>query len=282
MYKVDRKHVNLTDPLYVQNLKSENDNAAAGWSGTSGGVARLIPELREELEEAAASLNDDLQKARAILERATAEANSIISEAVIEATRIIESSRESAEEELEAARKDGFEQGSREGRRICEEKLAQQRLDDKAMLEARICEDNEALRRVIDQLNNESALAYEELEKDTVDLALDIVKKVFGPDKTAGVDLYESLIKNALRQIKPSGKVIIRVSTAEYERFFPTGSAVFDMDNGVKVTAAIMRDMSLARGDLIVDSEDETVNAGIETQINKIQFTFNRARYGEN
>jgi len=249
---------------------------------SSSDEAGITSELREEMETAAASLNDDLQKARMLLERATAEANSIVSEATIAAARIITETRETVEEEFEAARKKGFETGAREGRQTFDEKLAQQREDDRNILESQIEKDSETLRRVIDQLNSESALAYEELEEEAVNLALDIVKKIFNCDNPMGLELYESLIINALRQIKPSGKVVIRVGPAEYERFFPTGSAVFNMDSGVRVTATVIKDNVLSKGELIIDSEEETVNAGIGTQINAIQFAFDRARYGEN
>ena len=87
---------------------------------------------------------------------------------------------------------------------------------------------------------------------------------------------FESLIRNALKQISPDGRVIIRVGTAEYERFFSSGSAVFVLDSGVEVKASVLRDVSLGCGDLIIDTENETINAGLSSQLKQIALAFEK------
>ena len=282
MYKVDRKHVNLSDPLFIQNLREETEEEAEDADLINTDKTRIIPNLREELAAATASVNDELDKAKSLLERASAESRNIVTEAETKAENIIASSYERVEAELELARKKGYEAGLEEGKQTFDEKLIKQRAEDEKILAAKMQEDDEALRCVVDRLNSESLLAYEELEQEAITLSLDIVKKIVNPDGFEGTAIFESLIRNALRQLNPSGKVVIRVGAVEYERFFPSGGTVFSMDNGAKISATVLRDVSLNGGDLIIDSDEETVNAGVETQIKSIRFAFDRVRLDDN
>ena len=199
-------------------------------------------------------------------EKAEARAKRIMDDARSEIAALMLAAREEAEEERHRACQEGFSEGAEESKRICDERYAE-----------KMREDDEMLRRVIEEIYTEKNRIYEELEDEVIRLTFEIVRKVIGSTEESVGGVFQSMIKNALRQITPEGKIIIRVSPAEYERFFSSGSAVFELDKGVSVTAGILRDASLGDFDCVIDTEDETVNAGLETQLKYIEIAFNRA-----
>jgi len=202
-------------------------------------------------------------KIEAILEGARTQAETIISDARVE-----------AEEERERARKEGFEEGlkegTEEGRRSFDQELAN-----------KIREDDEKLQNVLSALNDEKERMLAELEDEVIGLSLEIIKKIFNPPEETLREMFLMQLKNALRQMSTDGKIIIRVGPAEYERFFSSGAATIELDSGITVHASVIRDVSLNEGDLIIDTDDVTVNAGLESQLQYVQIAFERANQYE-
>ena len=246
MFRIERNLVNLATARSVQ---VEGEESAAGAEGDALDVSATAAYIEQEA-----------------IKKAKAGAEKILEDARNEIAALMMAAREEAEEERRKAWQEGYAEGAEEGKRVCDEKH-----------EVQTREDDEKLRRVIDELYTEKKRVYEELEDEVIRLSFDIVKKVIGIAEEDVGGIFQALIRNALRQIAPEGKVIIRVSPAEYERFFPSGSAVFHLDKGVTVTAGILRDASLGEYDCIIDTEDETVNAGLDTQLKYIKIAFNRA-----
>jgi len=199
------------------------------------------------------------EKAEAVLEQAREQAATIIFQA-----------REDAEEERKAAWQEGFEEGAAKGKLEYDEKTAE-----------KIREDDETLKRVLDEIYEERERTYAELEGEVTDLALEIVRKIINPAEEALGDVFLSLIKNALRQMSSDSKIVIRVGPTEYERFFSTGAADIELDSGVTIRASVLRDVSLEDGDCIIDTDDVTVNAGIESQLQYVKLAFERANQYE-
>jgi len=77
------------------------------------------------------------------------------------------------------------------------------------------------------------------------------------------------------------GKIVLRVGSKEYERFFSSGAATLELDSGITVNASVIRDVSLNEGDLIIDTDDVTVNAGLDSQLQYVQIAFERANQYE-
>ena len=246
MFRIDKNLVNLATSRSVQ---VDGDEAAAGAEGMPCNAPVTVAYLNEEA-----------------VRRAQQKAASILEDAQNEAASIMVAAREQAEEERRRAWQEGYMEGAREGKRASEEEYAKKRRADDAALE-----------RVVAEIYDERKRVFDGLEEDIVNLSLDIVKKVYAPAEELFGGVFESLIRNALRQIAPEGKIIIRVSPAEYERFFSSGSAIFRLDKGLTVTVAILKDVSLGENDCIIDTEDETVNAGLDTQLKYIRIAFNRA-----
>ena len=249
MFRIDRNLVHLATARSVQLEGLEGEEISAGAE--------------------AVCLNASVSAAYAaqeMIKQAETKANQVLERARNEAAELIITAREEAEEERRRGWHEGYSEGAEELKRAFKEKY-----DEKTKKDA------DMFKRVIGELYAEREKTYAGLENEVVELSLEIVKKIIGPAEEEAGGVFESLIRHALRQIAPEGKIIIRVSSTEYEKFFSSGSAFFELDKGVKVTTAVLRDASLAEGDCIIDTEDETVNAGIDTQLKYIKIAFNRA-----
>ena len=255
MFRIDRRYVKLAGTKF--NTLSTDENPEADAEG----------EFPDAAASAEAMVNEYLSAAEA---EAAAMAKEVLDNAHDEAAKIIVSARDDAEIECKRGWEEGFTKGSQEGKRAFEEKLAE-----------KIRSDDDMLKRVLDEIHAERERSYNEMENEVTSLALEIVRKIINPaeDELSGV--FTSLIKNALRQMSTDGKIVIRVSPAEYERFFSSGAAVIELDSGATVTASVLRDVSLDGGDCIIDMEDITVNAGINSQLQYVKLSFERANQYE-
>ena len=197
-----------------------------------------------------------------VLAEAKQRAEHIIDSARNEANAIIEASKEDAENNRHQAWDEGYINGVDEGKRSYNDK---------------ILECDESLKRVMNEFLIEKKRAFSDMEDELLDLALRIVRKIINPADEAMEGVFVSLIKNALRQIAPDDRIMLRVSAADYERYFPEGSAVLELGNGVTVSASILKDASLGEFDCIIDKDDSTINAGLDTQLMNIQLAFEKS-----
>ena len=264
MFRIDRRLVNVSGLKLnkFDKLDSEEETPeevdAEGEVPDAAASAEAIAETVVS-EYLSAAKNETETKIEAILENAREEAAKIISNA-----------HEEVEEERKRARQEGFAEGAEEGRHSFDDQLAE-----------KLREDDEMLKSVLDKIYEERERIYAELEEEVTNLALDIVRKIINPAEEALGDVFLSLIKNALKQMSTDGKVVIRVGVAEYERFFSSGAATIELDSGVTVQASVLRDVSLQEGDCIIDTNDVTINAGIESQLQYVKLAFERANQYE-
>ena len=265
MFRIDRSLVKVSG-IKFKNFDAD-EKTEVGAEGDLPDAATSVEspfsmedELNRYINEAEIEINNQKEE---ILEKAREQARD-------EAATIILKARDEAEELSKKAWQEGFEDGSSKGKKAFDEELAE-----------KIREDDEALKRVLDELYREQERVLGGLEEETTSLALDIVKKIINPAEEALGDVFTSLIKNALRQISTDGKIVIRVGVAEYERFFSSGAAEIELDSGVTVKAAVLRDVALNEGDCIIDTDDVTVNAGIDSQLKYVKIAFERANQYE-
>jgi len=259
LFRIDRRLVNVSG-LKINKFDSDETTEVDAEGEFPDAAASAAAN-------AEAAVNDYINAAKSETEQ---KIESILEGARKEAKKIIENAHEEAEEEREVARQEGYKVGEEEGRRSFDEKI-----------EAKIREDDETLKRVLDEIYDERERTYKELEDEVINLSLEIVRKIFDPAEEELNNVFTSLIKNALKQMSTDGKVVIRVGAAEYERFFSSGAAVFELDSGVTVKASVLRDVSLEDGDCIIDTDDVTVNAGVESQLQYVKLAFERANQYE-
>ena len=280
MFRIDRRLVNISGVKFknFDELVETDENPEADAEGE-------VPdtEASEESEAAAeaastkaaeVAVNEYLNAARSETEAKISEAEEkiekLLEKAREDAAQIVLDAHDDAEEERQKGYREGFEEGSEEGKRKYDEKIAE-----------KIKEDDATLKRVLDELYDERERTNSALEGETVDLAVEIVRKIINPPEESLGDIFTPLIKNALRQMSTDGKIVLRVGPDEYERFFSSGAATIELDSGVTVRASVLRDVSLQEGDLIIDTDDVTINAGIDSQLQFVQLAFERANQYE-
>ena len=205
--------------------------------------------------------------AQEIIKDAEVKAEQIIEDARNEVAELLLAAREQAVEERNRAWQEGFAEGTKEGRQSFDGQIAQKQ-----------CLCDESLKRVLDELYEERTRTFSGLEEEVVTLALDIVKKVINPAEEELGNVFESLVRNALKQIDTDSKIIIRVGPVEYEQYFSSGSAVFELESGAMVTASVLRDIALEKGNCIIDTEVATINAGLDSQLKYIKLAFEQAK----
>ena len=269
MFRIDKNFVNLAQGARLIQQEIDNasgkksvfsnpDDAAAAAAASAkliahDAVARAIAESENIVDKARDDATEILVKAREDAMKLTKEANAQKEEA----EELLQTAKETVEEDRRVARQEATEEGMRK-------------------YDAKLQEDDEMLRRVINELYEERSRMVDEFEGELVELSMEIARKVINSDISG--DTFRSMIMNVLSHMNLHGKLTIRVGAAEYDRFFSTGHAVFALGDGATVTAAVIRDSLLQDGDCIVDTEDETINAGVDSQLKLIELSFNKAR----
>jgi len=262
LFRIDRRLVNVADRKFSKLGVDEKPEAGAEVDELPDAAASV-----KSVSSAEDIVNEYLSAAKSETE---AKIEALLEQARDQAAHIIFEAREDAEEEHKRAWQEGYQEGTEEGLRIYNEKVS-----------AKIQEDDETLKRVLDEIYEEREKIYAGLETEVTNLSLEIVKKIINPAEDALGDVFTSLIKNALRQMSTDGKIVLRVGPVEYERFFSSGAATIELDSGVTVRASVLRDVSLQEGDLIIDTDDVTINAGIDSQLQFVELAFERANQYE-
>jgi len=289
LFKIDKNLVNVAASIRaVHEVKTEaaptGDTLSA--EALQGSVAvqesnvraiNAAKKVAEQAQHAAKKAAKDALDSAALIaedtmEKAKTDAADIISYAKSEADKILNAAREQGEADRARAEKEGFDEGFAKGE---EQGLAAGQEEGRRSFDDKVEEDDEMLRRVIVAIHEERERAVHDLEDDLVNLALGIVRKVIHLENNE--EVFGAMIRNALKEVDLSGKLVIRVCAEDYERFFESGVATFETESGVTVTAAVLKDPSLSDGDCIIDTETETLNAGMESQLKYVELAFNQA-----
>jgi flagellar biosynthesis/type III secretory pathway protein FliH len=285
LFRIDRQHVNLSlgraieiRPVELVEFDEEADIAGLETNLQRFPDAPASENSPEEAELSGDALSDEVsereraelvemlkksEEAKAVLENAELEAEQIIAAADAEAEEILKTANRQAEEVFEEARQagrdEGFEVGMEESRRVYEEKAKQ---------------DDESLKAVITELYNSLEEAKIGLEGEVVELSTHILRKVVNFADDAEYEPFIPMLKNALKQVRLGGKIYVRTGSQQYERFFSSGSAEIEIEGGITVEAAVLKEVAMQPGDVIIDTDAETVNAGFDTQLKQLELVF--------
>ena len=294
LFRIDREYVNLAlgraveiQPVDFAEFAEFADRGRFGELPDTAGIETSLPGFSEapascgflqdadfsdaayaeevsELErEGLVEMLRKSEEAQAVLESAEMEAEQIISAADLEAEEILKTANEQAEEVFKEARQkgrdEGYEVGLEEGRLVYEEKAKK---------------DDENLALVLAELYNGLENAKIGLEDEVLKLSTEILRKIVKFSDDAEYEPFMPMLKNAMKQVRLGGKIYLRVSSEQYERFFSSGSAQIELDGGITVEAAVIKDVSMSPGDVIIDTDGETVNAGFDTQLKQLEIVF--------
>jgi flagellar assembly protein FliH len=230
--------------------------AAGVYSALPYGSEQIISEARAE---ACVILGSAEAEAAKIVQKARAEAGDILAKAGAKADEIKGSA-------LERGYGEGYEKGLAEGGGLAEEELRRQKEEDKL-----------ALTRIIDEIRAARDRAVSELEPELIDLTFAMVKKIVNLAGENDDKIFESLITKALTQVKSEGRIIIKISNADYERYFAAGAVSFSLDSET-VTATVIQDPALEPWGCVIDSGGSTINAGVDSQLKYLRLAFGEAR----
>ena len=252
MFRIEKNMINFSDSN-INKIDVDVDEVETGGQDESPAESTYPDNLqREYLSDIEEEAN---KKIAYMMEDAQEEAKVIAQLAKIEAA-----------EERKRAREEGYAEGSKEGNARFDKQISE-----------KIREHDDILKNVLAEISGEWEELKNQLNERTADLAVEIVRKIIGQAEDEKGSIFTSLIKNALRQVQTDGKITIRVSQSEYERFFQSGTLVIELDNGATIKANVLRDITMNPGDLIIDMEDVTINAGVDSQLKYVELAFERA-----
>lgn len=220
---------------------------------SNGIVAPDIPEVEETEHEAELlSASDD------IIKKAKHESELIIKEADCEAKRIISKAREEAEKEAKRQQEEAWQKGYAEGSEAA-----------KTQYEALLTEAEEVKRRSIDERSNMLA----GMEKDILELVINVARKVVAAELTVNREIVLQLLRDALNDCSSKESAAIKVSPEDYDVLNENMEEIMSIA-GTSDGIEIKKDVSMKKGDIIVDTKLGGINAGIQTKLDKIEESF--------
>jgi len=261
LFRIDKNSVRISPD------GSGSGGAGAFYAGSAerrviSGVVAATAEAQRIIDGAVKTAEDE---AAAITDGANVRAEEIISSAADKAKFVLDSAEAEAERIKLAAREKGFADGYEDGLKQAEVELAAQKSENEA-----------AFLNILGEIKTAKTRELEALEPKIIELIFEMVKKIINLSAKSDDNIFETMICGALTKIGAEGTVTVRVSADDAERFFPKGSAVFDLD-GQRVTAKILPDPTMNEFDCVIDSSAATVNAGLDSQLRYLRIAFGEA-----
>lgn len=222
-------------------------NLEAGEAAEAGFVAGLAAEVIELPEEALAEL-------QARTEQAQVTAESIVAQANAEAEQILRSAKREADSMWEKAyaqaKKDGYDAGVKEGR-VEVDRMRNEFLKEKK------------------QQQKEYVELLESMEKDLVDVILEVFGKVtgvIGPEKK---DIMLHLIGNTLNHIESSKEFIIRVSKDDYP-FVSEHKELLAENVLQNASFEIVKDVTMEKGQCLIETDGGIFDCSLDIQLENL------------
>lgn len=248
MFKIDREYVSF----------SNNDLSESVYTSISSRLQKeMLEKNAEELDRGRAEAQ---QKIDRMLAEARDSAQSILSEAREKAGAEVKNARREAEDCREKARQEGYDAG------LCKAKLE---------MEEECRKEKDAISDALKKIGDERDAVIDGLEGEIIDLVMEITKKVLNVQLEKDDRVFVELIKRAIIRLKRKGELVIRVSPDEYQRVFGGGLADFVI-NDETVRASVIEEPCFKKGDCVLESDGETINVGIDSQLKYIKLAFRR------
>lgn len=255
-FRIDRQHVSFVTaetkavfhPQEAETLRRGPDDAGgAGRTEAERQRAQILSRARQEAEETAA----------AILERAGTKAAALVEEAERKAGEIVRAAQDGAVAVLEEAKRAGYTEGLENAR---------------AEAEARKAAEAEELAQIQEGLYASYTQLLDGMRGDVISLVMDITKKVIGVRLEETDEVFLGLVGSALEQLKQSGTAVIHVGSADYARCF--GAAAEKRLGGGRTKLVVTEEEDYSSGDLVVETEGEMLDLGIDGQLKRIETAF--------
>ena len=154
-----------------------------------------------------------------------------------------------SQDQLHRVEKQAFEQGYREGERI-----------GKQMGERMIETTVKRYERTVGEMASAHTQVVASMEAKTVEIALEIARKVIQREVTTDPDLICALATVALRRVQSHQNITLRVSRHDYQKI---RQAIADVNSSVTV----VEESSFERGDFLIDTGQTHLDGRIQSQI---------------
>lgn len=135
--------------------------------------------------------------------------------------------------------------------------------------------------QLIQDLDRGKEALFKQHEQQLVDLSLEIARKVVADRIERDDEAFARIFKKAVEGL--SGQKIVRLSVAERQLEFATTHADYlrsMVQDAEKLEIQVIE--GAAPGTLIVDTEDESIDASVEKQLDVLEQSVEDARYVRN
>lgn len=128
------------------------------------------------------------------------------------------------------------------------------------------------------ELIRENALKeYQEtlqsIEKDALNIILDISRKVIGTEISMNKEKLLEMIAQAFERCSNRENITLKVSSADYDFIIENKDRILSMVEGIG-QLEIVKDQALKLGALILETPYGSVDAGMDTKLKKIEEAF--------
>ena len=203
-----------------------------------------------------ASVSDVNEKKEAILRQALKKANHIEKEAQLRADALVDSALKSGREIMNTAEKKGYDEGYLRG--LVDGATASENAAEEGLLE---------LRRLIDLFKTEQKIALERDEKDLMEIAFELSKKIMKQH----VQADENAVQKMLEEIVSENEGSLKIYFSEYQKTL-----------GIHIDKAIAKKMRnltkdaklviIKEGDLIMsENEGGIVDMSVPVQLEQLK-----------
>jgi flagellar assembly protein FliH len=222
-----------------------------------------IEELSEE-EEAESEEMSESPDPELLLENARHKCEMMTREAELEADRIIEEARREAEGGAQKITEEAWQKGYAEGI----DAAAEQSRDILAQAEEM---------RLEAQREHEELIAG--MEEEMLSLVMDVTRKVVAGELATDKDLIIRLIREALPKCSNKDGAVLRVSPGDAEKLAENREELLSGIEGAD-SLEIKKDSTLHAGDCIIETQFGSVDAGVNTRLDKIDEAFKEELLG--
>jgi flagellar assembly protein FliH len=203
-------------------------------------------------EEATSSQTDIEGQVAPILEAARLEADAVLAEA-----------REQAKCMEQQAFDEGHEQGVQQG-------MAAGRQEALDQMRLQMTQAAQEARRIIDLANEEYKATILEAERQIVDIAMAVARKMLVREMEENPMVILPIVKEALDKVKDQEQIVVRVSPDDFELVLHA-KIDLQMMIGREHSLTITADHTLEHGSCVIDTSYGTVDARIDTQFEMLK-----------
>ncbi len=227
-------------------------------------IHKLCIEEISDAEEDESEEPPDLPDPEVLLENTRHKCEMMTREAELEADRIMEEARQEAAGEAQKIAEEARQKGYAEGM----DAAAEQGRDILAQAE---------------EVRREAQREHEELiagmEEEMLSLVMDIARKVVAGELGTGQDVIIRLIRDALPKCSGKDGAVLRVSPEDAENLAVNRDEFLSGTEGAD-SLEIKKDSTLHKGDCIIETQFGSVDAGVNTRLDKIEEAFNEELQG--